>query len=466
MNDGLYRKKKAINVKWILIGLAFFVNPNFSVLDVLPDFIGSAFLIAGFYRLAEIDDSAGKARKALMILALTDACKALSMILLTDPSGTVWPLIFTMCFSVGEGALFAYAMWRLYQGITYQAMRRSAERLYTGFSSFVGMSVLVAVLKNLLAILPYLTSLSSDYGTVSSSAASDAEISGFLYTVLMVFNLVAVLSYGIGWWIYMLRYFRAVGNEGEFLESLENSYYEEVGSRNEKLTYRALKRAQLLFFLGVIFMFPLRFDGVDFLPDFLSGIMMCLGILILYPLYRKKCRSALIAGGIYTVLSAAEWIYTLIFNSEVYIGGNIGYYDAVSTVLLHHPEKLPSYFVLVGIGIVKCLSLAVFLWLLARIFPQIIENHTGSPYEMSYEESRQKGMAVKKKLEKQRRAFMAFSLITAGAGIFYRLFRMFGGGISVEYSEAVAVIGLFVATALFFGGLEEGIDNKYFLSKD
>ena len=59
-----------INSLLIIIGTFFFFNPNLVVLDILPDFIGAILIIAGFLHLADIEDRAKDAQKALVILAI------------------------------------------------------------------------------------------------------------------------------------------------------------------------------------------------------------------------------------------------------------------------------------------------------------------------------------------------------------------------------------------------------------
>ena len=193
------KRMPPINGLLLIIGTFFFFNPNLSVLDVLPDFIGAILIIIGILHLADIDDRAKDASKAMTILALVDVGKTLSLLLLTDADGTVWPLIFTFCFGIGEGALFAYGMSKLFSAITYRAMRHSCKKLYTDFSSLVGLTVLVAVLKNLLVMLPELTGLSTDYGFVENIAGTGAQVSEFVYKALTILNLVVVTLYGFGW---------------------------------------------------------------------------------------------------------------------------------------------------------------------------------------------------------------------------------------------------------------------------
>ena len=63
------KMRKTVNCSLMIAGLFFFLNPNYGVLDVLPDFIGAALLLLGFLHFADIDDRAQSAKKALLILA-------------------------------------------------------------------------------------------------------------------------------------------------------------------------------------------------------------------------------------------------------------------------------------------------------------------------------------------------------------------------------------------------------------
>ena len=105
MDQGQETKKEKMKTRaplsalLILVGLAFFVNPNVGLIDVLPDFIGAIFIIAGILRFTDIDERGRAAQKALTILAFVDAGKMLALLLLRQSEGTAWTLIFT--FALG-----------------------------------------------------------------------------------------------------------------------------------------------------------------------------------------------------------------------------------------------------------------------------------------------------------------------------------------------------------------------------
>ena len=486
-----------INSLLIIIGTFFFFNPNLVVLDILPDFIGAILIIAGFLHLADIEDRAKDAQKALVILAIVNGAKMLTMFVLHNNEGQVWGLIFTFCFGLGEGALFVYGMGKLFSAITYQAMRHTCLPLYEGFSSLLPLTVLIAILKNLLVMLPELTSLSTDYGFIENIAGNEAQVAQFVYKALTVLNFVVVTLYGFGWWIYMLRYFKTVGKQRAFLEALDQKYFVEVGSRHEVLTYRALKTAGLLFTLGLILLLPLRLDGNDVLPDFAAGMLILLGVLRLFTLYKKRAAGALIAGGLYTAVAAVEWVWELLFNMQMDVKDGVGYYDSVAATLLRHPKYLPSWFGVCGVSILKSVLLVVFLFFLCRIFAAIIRDHTGASTELAEELSVRKTAQIRKGLNKKLNLLRGVTLLAGGAQIFARIFRMFpeigfskflmmlvGGlprtgipGVIVQLVErcsdamlfeylAPVVLGLLLIVFLaFHSALRDGIDNKYYCDR-
>lgn len=487
-----------INSLLIIIGTFFFFNPNLVVLDILPDFIGAILIISGFLHLADIEDRAKDAQKALVILAIVNAAKMLTMFVLHNNEGQVWGLIFTFCFGLGEGALFAYGMGKLFSAITYQAMRHTCLPLYEGFSSLLPLTVLIAILKNLLVMLPELTSLSTDYGFIENIAGNEEQVLSFVYKALTVLNLVVVTLYGFGWWVYMLRYFKTVGRQKDFLAALDEKYFAEVGSKHEVLTYRALKTAGLLFTLGLVLLLPLRLDGNDILPDFAAGILLLLGVLRLHRLYKKRAAGALIAGGLYTVAAATEWVWELIFNLRLDIKDGVGYYDSVSAILLRHPKYLPSWFGICAVSILKYLLLAVFLFFLYRVFSAIIREHTGASTELAPELGVRKTAAIQKNLAGWLTALRTVTLLAALSGGLSRALRMFPEmGISktvaalfsllpnegvlgvisrfmergsdatlLEYLDPFFVGLLLVFFLVFHSKLSEGIDNKYYCARE
>ena len=458
--------KAPIDVRYILAGLFFFINPNIASLDVLPDFIGAALVIAGFLRLAEIDEKAKKAQKMLTILAFVCAGRALTLLLPDKVSGSAWSLIFTFCFGIGEAILFVYAMFMLYDGIVYQGMRCSSEKVYTGFGAFKALTVLVAALKSTLCFLPELTNLVTGYGDVDATGGGRAQTAEFTHGALLVLNVAVVTLYGIGWWIYMLRYFRTVGKAEDLMRYVAGVYDEEVANKPGVLTYRALKGAGLLFAAGLFFLLPLRLDGIDYLPDFAAGILLVLAVLYLHRVCGKAGTRALIAGGVYTLLAAGEWIYELIFFRSFVVGDGTSFYGDAPTYLLTHPEKLPLYYGLVAVSVLKYLALALLLFFICRLVPPIITGHTGSPFELSGEAGRKKSEEIRKKLFTFLTVLTVLSFAAAGAGIFYNVMRMFNDYMIIEYSETVFVLALLVAFIVFLSKLREGIDNKYYMAKD
>ena len=297
MDQGQKKTKKVnkpLSGALIAAGLFFMINPNVSVIDVLPDFIGALLILFGFLHFADIDERAMRARKALGIFAAVNAAKCLSILLLLDADGTVWSLIFTFVFGGAEAALFAYGMCTLFAGITYRAQRLDCPPMLRGFSALNGMTILVAVLKNLLVILPELTKLTSDYGDVNFGAVGAGGTAHFIYTALTIFNIAVVTLYGIGWWVYTLRYFRALDRQNGFLEKLQEQYVSEVGSKPQVRTYRALKTAGVLSFAALVFLLPLHLDGIDYLPDYVAGALFALALLRMRALYPRETRRALI----------------------------------------------------------------------------------------------------------------------------------------------------------------------------
>ena len=73
-------KVRPIRFGLVFLGLAFFFNPSFAAIDVLPDFIGALLIAAGLFRAATINADLKKAQTAFLRVALIDGIKSVVIV--------------------------------------------------------------------------------------------------------------------------------------------------------------------------------------------------------------------------------------------------------------------------------------------------------------------------------------------------------------------------------------------------
>ena len=75
---------KKINIRrgllWMIPAFCFLFNPNISVIDFLPDFIGYFFLCIGLSKMADLNEELYEARSAFLRMILIDAGKILAIL--------------------------------------------------------------------------------------------------------------------------------------------------------------------------------------------------------------------------------------------------------------------------------------------------------------------------------------------------------------------------------------------------
>ena len=160
-----------MRIGYILAGFLFFVNPNILVVDILPDFIGAILLLYGLSHAAEIDERITHTRKILYQLMYAGIGRFLCTFLIPiiDAKEYTWFLVFAFCFGLIEAYLFCKAMFSLDSGLTFLSLSSKDNEIYkeTGGPA-IGMTVIFTVVKTVFSILPTLTYLVTDYGTVQA----------------------------------------------------------------------------------------------------------------------------------------------------------------------------------------------------------------------------------------------------------------------------------------------------------
>lgn len=74
--------KKNLGIGQILLSAVFLFNPEVSVIDPLPDFIGYLLLVTGLTCLADLNETLATARKLFLILAWVSGAQLLSVLFL------------------------------------------------------------------------------------------------------------------------------------------------------------------------------------------------------------------------------------------------------------------------------------------------------------------------------------------------------------------------------------------------
>lgn len=448
-----------MNVKYIIIGLIFLINPNIEVVDILPDFIGTILIILGINKFADINERGAAAKKALLICTYLNALKCLSILtfLIISTSEMTWMLVFTMCFGLGEAALLCYAFFQLAEGISYTAMLSDKPEIFNRTTAFFGLTTAFICVRTIMSIFPELVYLNTDYGTVESIPINWEFVTLMLYAL----NVLVVTSFGIVWYINSRSFFKIIRNEKDYLFDLDKQYMDEVGSNRSLLTYRGFKTASLLILVGVLLLITVRLDGIDLLPDFIGAALFFISALRLKKLYPKICKKIMISSAIYFLLAAGEWLCWFWFSTTHYTtdGALMSFSAVIETMFFSNPDVYTQYILLTVFSFIKTLGAGCCLVTIIPCLKAIIKEHTGAIAELRSEVTERKTASIHKKLFILLKVFICGFVVSAlldpiSVMLCFDLpiFNFVAAAVSLIYAVYVWIFNL---------KLIESIENKY-----
>ncbi|MBE6672875.1 MAG: hypothetical protein E7599_05080 [Ruminococcaceae bacterium] len=393
----------------ILAGLLFFVNPNILVVDILPDFIGAILLLYGLSHAGEIDERMARTRKTLYLLMYAGIGRFLCTFLIPiiDAKEYTWFLVFAFCFGLIEAYLFCRAMFSLDSGLTFLSLQSDQNEIYrsTG-AGFLGMTVIFTVVKTAFAILPTLTYLVTDYGTVTEMRTNWT----FVMWMLMAINVLLVTVYGILWYVRMLKFWKPL-KKSSFVALIEQRYRDEYLANRPLVVYRDLKRVVLLMGVALIFAVPLRLDGMDVLHDAVTGVAIFYAARILGKLYPDASGYTVLWSALYAVISTFEWGYMVWFRMENYSHlYEEGFSEVMGFKVFDEVSLLTTFAVYCVMLAVKLLLLLLVILSMRRVMLRMIAEHTGSITEIHV--SSEKTKAIRRDL---RRWLLSATLLCVAA---------------------------------------------------
>ena len=457
-----------MQIGYLLAGLLFFCNPNYEIIDLLPDFIGCILLLAGIRKLSNLTERGKTAARDFRLLLGINLVKTVSCLLLflVSDSEMTWMLTLTACFGVAETVFFCMGIRHWEAAVTYSAMQGDFDAVYGDkqLTSFTSFAIFFAVAKCLFSVLPTLTFLTTDYGTVTLVETNW----DFVFALLQGTNLLLVGIFGILFAVITCRYFKKFRKQnGEYLAYLDRQYEEKIVAAPGVLTYKRLRLGAILLFSGMLFLLPFRLDGVDFLPDFIAAGLVIACALCLRKEYPKEAKPVLLAGGVFAFFAAGEWVVNLLllFRSGFSILGEqrLSYAVFLDQFLYHDPAAYDIFLAICLLAALKAVSGAVTLFFLYRIFARIIGEHTGSAEGILAETVARNTEKVRGHLRRFLNAIRVLTVLAAIAAIVCQcLFLQNAPLWLIEFGSAAI---LAVTCRVFTYSLQNAVDNKYYFNE-
>ncbi len=353
--------KKRLGFGYFIAAVIFLANPCINVIDILPDFFGYIFLIAGLSKWADLCPNVSDAVLGLKKLRWFMLIKLFVSLLVPIVDDT-YVLVFTFGFAVIELMYALSAAWRIFDGFEYFGTRFSGNSVFLNIKTLRTVTNLFFVLKSLFCVLPELCSLSSfEYsGYVTSTPQIDF---GAYKAPLTVFNIFIWSLIAVLWLVNILPYIIRISRDTPFLERVLHDYDLEI-TENVGLAFRrTLHSAVTLIIAGFVFFPNLWIDGVNVIPTFIGAIFLTAAMVKLAKM-SPVSKGTITAQIIFALVSLISYAASLIF--ELYYG---------IAMIQHSFEAYDLYNITRALAIVEYGAMGVAVYMIYREIRRLIRMH-------------------------------------------------------------------------------------------
>ena len=385
------QKTNLLNLSLLVAAFLFLFNPNFIVIDILPDCIGYALLCAALSRFSDLSETISEAVRLFKRMVLLDCGKLLAIVWVYGFSGSdersSAMLLWSFVFCVIELIFVLPAYAKLFAGLNElgnfhentaihgfnpRSIGKKRKASYT--EKAMRFTFLFVILKSVLSFLPELSELANwTYDESNGMMDLYRYIGLFRFTAFVVVFVVGII------WIYkMFRYFARIKKDRALMQGLSDTYADRILPKVGFFAEKYLRNGFLILSLGLILTLDLRVDNiidviferlsgiVNVVPDFLAG-----AALLVYVVYMKKRIMANPKG----MLTAS--IAFLAVSLAVTVSEFNFYTKHTFLSVLRTSDGARDYWIMVALAVVQGILLWVFALLLAGELKHIIKEHTG-----------------------------------------------------------------------------------------
>ena len=317
---------------YIAAGMLFLFNPNISVFDVLPDFIGYLLIYHGLFRMSFSAQKLAAVRENyLWKLALITLLRVASLALLPYTSQT-FPLLIVFVCGVLEAIYFIPMTLELFDGFYTLGTRYDTASVFfprvktvkgkdgkresvrsEGAEKLKAYTIVFFLIKTVAAVLPELTALqlTDNYDSNSRLHINLAQYKPLFYGFFGILTLI----FGLVWLIRMLRYLGGMRRDAALRAYIDEYYRNNVAADPAFVAALRMKKVRLLFILAAGFSFTLILDGVNVLPGIISAAFLIGAFTVMLP-YDKLAWGGIAASILCAVVSVSSLIVQIPYFGE------------------------------------------------------------------------------------------------------------------------------------------------------
>lgn len=383
---------------YLIVGCFFLLNPSISIFDLLPDFIGYAFLLKGLVKASKLSADFESAYRSFRTLFIITLAKMFTLALAGGDDQT-WLLIVVFCFGIVEGFLSFKAFNSMFEGFCYTAERGESTAVFGKWSETKLLTAIFMIARQALCILPELSLLSStEYGEVTIHGIDSIARYRWIFNILAA---VISLAFGIYWFIKVRSYIKGVKADKVYIDILEEKYRYTVGENPSALRYHALRFSLIMLLVAAVLSIELPFDGFNYLPHAIFALLITIAAHHIVPYFTAEAKKLTRWSLIYTISSAVAWVYNLVYMRTIFgtmfdseeEGLVLSYAEVLDTAVKQDFFALDGFIVLCVLTVAEAILFAILVHRLTALLNAILtqytpkkETHANDPKDDEYAE--------------------------------------------------------------------------------
>ena len=302
-----------MNTGLIAFGILFLLNPNITIIDPFPDFIGCLFIMWGIARIVplgqDFTEAAGGIRRLAFISLLRLAAVPAVVYLAAGDRSLYMLAVFV--FSVIEPFFAIKFFIGLFEGLAQVAARSDARSPVLYLNQLKLITFIFFILKSILNLIPDLVYLKTSDGLDSYMYPME-QYKTPLLIICTLLCLVASLCYliAISGYLRRLKKDTALGIE------LEKRIKSAAGAKIQNLALN-IKKSLFLMLVGFAFLIDIYIDGYNIIPDFIGAIIIAISAVALSKNVKETAVIRIYAV-IYACISAVSLAYNYYFAYKYY----------------------------------------------------------------------------------------------------------------------------------------------------
>ncbi len=361
----------------ICIGFLFLFNPNFNVIDIVPDFLGLFLVCLGSIRISRLSEDVKAGSKLYFILAFVELFKSLSLGLFSNNDPT-WPLLLSFSFGVVECILFVYAASSFFTGIERLGVRYDSKFVLSTYSVLTlryadddgkkkfrlcrekrdaitrvrSTAIAFFFARTAFAVIPELTELFTDNLYVDYR---------MFKPILNIFGAFVVLIWSVFFIVRIVSFFCGIIKDSDFNDKLKSAH---KAFENDNVHYKTSIRMRisiLAYFAAVLSSVNVNEDGLALIPLAVPAGFLIIGTVLL-SFENKKALPALIpsvatvALSVYnTMLKSGYYTRTAAFKDIFHYEASLEKFTPVSNTMLLGYLVFAVSFVYFGYLLYRCM---------------------------------------------------------------------------------------------------------------